>query len=221
MKLEVTEDVKKLGVKVKAVIIKNVDNKKVDKAYQEYHDKKINDLLKKYEDINIKEDKILEGFHVLHDNAHIPRRKNVGASENLIKLLKKHNGLPIINKVVDIYNLLSLETKLALGAHDIDKIDGNVTLRLTKGDELFIPLGSEEPTSVKAGEYAYIDDSNEILCRLEVRQVNKTKITEKSQNIFYIVQGNQETSDAYLENACKDLIAITTKYCGGEGHMID
>ena len=33
------------------------------------------------------------------------------------------------NKTVDIYNILSIESKLCLGAHDIDKVDGNVTLK--------------------------------------------------------------------------------------------
>ena len=37
------------------------------------------------------------------------------------------------NKAVDIYNILSIESKLCLGAHDIDKVDGNVTLKITDG----------------------------------------------------------------------------------------
>ena len=34
-----------------------------------------------------------------------------------------------------------LESKLALGAHNIDKVDGNVTLRFTDGTERFLTLG--------------------------------------------------------------------------------
>ena len=79
-----------------------------------------------------------------------------------------------INTAVDIYNLLSLESKLALGAHNIDKVDGNVTLRFTDGTERFVPLGQTEPVPVAPHEYCYCDDSNEVLCRLEIRQVNKT-----------------------------------------------
>ena len=55
--------------------------------------------------------------------------KNLPASENLIRLLTKIEDLISINKAVDIYNILSIESKLCLGAHDIDKVDGNVTLK--------------------------------------------------------------------------------------------
>lgn len=220
MKLEVTEEVKRIGVKVKAVIIKQVENTNIEQEYIKYHQEKIKYLLEKYKDVATKEDNILKGFHLLHDNAHISRRKNTGASENLIKMLMKHGDMPIINKVVDIYNLLSMESKLALGAHDIDKIEGNVTLRFTTGNERFIPLGYTEPKEVKPGEYAYIDDNNEIICRLEVKQGNKTKVTEESKNIFYIIQGNEETTEEDLEDACKTLIEVTTKYCGGKGYII-
>ncbi len=67
--------------------------------------------------------------------------KNLPASENLIKLLSKREDLIEINKAVDIYNIISIDSKLCLGAHDIDKIDGNVTLKITDGSENFIPLG--------------------------------------------------------------------------------
>ena len=60
------------------------------------------------------------------------------------------------NKAVDIYNILSIESKLCLGAHDIDKVDGNVTLKITDGTEKFLPLGSEELKPVKAGEYSFV-----------------------------------------------------------------
>lgn len=74
----------------------------------------------------------------------VPRRKNLPASENLIKLLIKRKGLTNINKAVDIYNIISMESKLCLGAHDIDKIPGNVTLKLTDGRKTFYPLSRAE-----------------------------------------------------------------------------
>ena len=107
-----------------------------------------------------------------------------------------------------------MESKLALGAHDIDKITGNVSLKLTDGKELFIPLGQEEPKEVPANVYSYIDDNNEILCYLEVRQVNKTKVTNDSKDIFFIVQGNEKTDYNYVKNVAGELITVITYYCG-------
>ena len=125
-----------------------------------------------------------------------------------------------INKVVDIYNIISMDSKLALGAHDIDKVDGNITLKITNGSERFIPLGSSELQELKAGEYSYVDDSNDIVCRLEIRQVDKDKVTEDTKNVFYIVQGNEATPDELLEEVANRIISLTTKYCGGNGKII-
>ena len=41
-----------------------------------------------------------------------------------------------INKAVDIYNIVSIESKLCLGVHDIDKISGNVYLKILKNVNL-------------------------------------------------------------------------------------
>ncbi|MBQ9384814.1 MAG: hypothetical protein IJT87_11320, partial [Ruminiclostridium sp.] len=162
----------------------------------------------------------LEGFNILHDNVGVKRRKNIPASENLIKLLLKNHGMFYINKAVDIYNLVSLETKLALGAHNIDNVSGDVTLRFTDGTERYVPLGQKEPVPVAPHEYCYCDDDNEVLCRLEIRQVNKTRVDENTCNIFYIIQGNDATPDSLLNDAAERIITLTVKYCGGSGRII-
>ena len=105
-----------------------------------------------------------------------------------------------------------MDTKLALGAHDLAKTEGNISLKLTTGNENYIPLGSEEAKVVKAGIYSYIDDANDIICFSEIRQVDKTKVTNESEDIFFIVQGNKETSDKYVEEVAKELITVVTYY---------
>jgi DNA/RNA-binding domain of Phe-tRNA-synthetase-like protein len=125
-----------------------------------------------------------------------------------------------VNKMVDINNIISLDSKLTLGAHNIDNVSGNVTLRFTNGTERFVPLGQTEPIPVSPHEYSYIDDSNEVLCRLEIRQVQKTLVDETACNVFYIVQGNKATSDELLLQTAQQIIDLTTKYSGGEGEII-
>jgi ribosomal protein S21 len=136
------------------------------------------------------------------------------------KLLKKNHGMFYINQAVDTYNRISLESKLALGAHNIDQAKGNITLRFTDGSERFVPIGQSEPIPVAAHEYSYCDDAHEVLCRLEIRQVEKTKVDEKAQNIFYIVQGNDATPDELLQETAQRIIDLTTRYCGGQGKII-
>lgn len=220
MEFRVAKDVLDAGVKILFVVIKGIDNKTPSAEWNQYRTEKIKELAEEYKDIDVHQDPILEGYNILHDNTGVRRRKNIPASENLIKLLRKHGGMNFINKAVDIYNIVSMETKLALGAHDIDKVDGNVTLRFTDGTERFQPLGQDESIPIAPHEYSYIDDSNEVLCRLEIRQVLKTLVDENTKNVFYIVQGNQATSDDYLRSGAQQIIDLTTKYCGGKGEII-
>ncbi len=220
MEFYVEQKVLDLGVKIIGVEIDGIDNKTISDEYLQWRKDEVGVLLEKYKDFDVKQDEVLEAFYTLHEKVNVPRRKNIPASENLIKLLIKKQGLFEINKAVDIYNIISMESKLALGAHDIDKLSGNITLRLTDGTEKFRPLGSEEDKPVKPGEYSYIDDNNEILCWLEIRQVEKDKVTEDSKNIFYIVQGNEKTSDDLLYETADRIVDTTVRFCNGNGKIL-
>ena len=220
MDFRVEKEVLEAGVKILFVVIRGLDNATENEEWLKRREAWIKELLERYRDIDVHQDEILEGFNLLHDHTGVKRRKNIPASENLVKLLLKHGTLAYINKVVDIYNIISLDSKLALGAHNIDHVSGNVTLRFTDGTERFVPLGQTEPIAVNPHEYSYIDDSNEILCRLEIRQVQKTLVDETAKNVFYIVQGNEATPDELLHKTAQDIISLTTKYSGGEGEII-
>ena len=220
MEFKVEKAVLDAGVKIVFVVIRGLDNSKENVEWHAHREVLLNNLLERYKDIDVHKDPILEGFNLLHDHIGVKRRKNIPASENLIKLLQKHSSLTYINKVVDIYNLISLDSKLALGAHNIDRVSGNVTLRFTDGTERFVPLGQTEPVAINPHEYSYIDDSNEVLCRLEIRQVQKTLVDETARNVFYIVQGNDATSDELLHQTAQKIIDLTTQYCGGVGEII-
>jgi DNA/RNA-binding domain of Phe-tRNA-synthetase-like protein len=209
------------GVKILFPVMEGIDNTSVPEEWMEFRKKRLAELYEQYADLEVHNDEILEGFNVLHDVTGVKRRKNIPASENLIKLLKKNNGdMFFINTAVDIYNLISLESKLALGAHNIDNVDGNITLRFTDGSERFVPLGQTEPIPVAPHEYSYCDDANEVLCRLEIRQVNKTAVDEKAKNVFYIVQGNAATPDELVRETAEKVIEVTQKYCGGTGRIV-
>ena len=220
MNFYVKTDVLDSGVKILFAVMEGIDNTRVSEEWNAYRNQKIHELYEQYKDMDVHADPILEGFNILHDKTGVKRRKNIPASENLIRLLVKHQGMSYINLAVDIYNLISLESRLALGAHNMDKTDGNVTLRFTDGTERFVPIGMSEPIPVRPHEYSYCDDANEVLCRLEIRQVEKTKVDEAAKNVFYIVQGNEATDESLLKETAQKIIDTTAKYCGGSGRIV-
>lgn len=220
MKFFVSKKVLDFGLKIKFVRISNIRNIEND-LVNNYIKTKSLKLLEQYKDFNVDSDPILKGFNEIHERAGISKRKNVPAGENLIRNLITNNNYKNINPLVDIYNLISIESKLCLGAHDIANVCGDVYLRFHNGDEIYNPLGDMSSSKVKLSEYSYIDSSNEILCRLEVRQVKKTMVKEDTTDVFYIVEGNLNTPDDYLIKYSNLIIEETTKYLGGNGEIID
>ncbi len=98
--------------------------------------------------------------------------------EALLRRVLQGKQLPLINAIVDIYNLISIKHVLPAGGGDLDKIKGTINLTISEGTEHFVMLGSSNSVSIKSGEVIYSDDS-QVLCRAwNYRESDKTKITE-------------------------------------------
>lgn len=213
-------EVRALGVKAVCFVMEQVHNQKTHPAFEQLKAHTLKHIVGDLSSEKIASDPTLLGFRQLHDAIGRSSRKNVASPESLLKLVLKTGSLPQVNLLVDIYNLMSIETRLSLGAHDLTAINGNVQLRSTDGTENFWPMGSDKPKVVSSGEYAYIDDSGDVLCRLEVRQGDKTKIDLNTTACFYIVQGNATTDAASLQTAAEELIALIKQFCGGQERML-
>jgi len=210
-------EINTIGLKGIYLTIENITNRESDAEFERHSRiivRQAYNYIRQIDDI--KEDQLIKGFRQLHDSVGAPNRKNLSAPESLYKILSKKGDIPRINLLVDIYNTISVKYKLAMGAHDWDRIDGNVHLRFTDGTEKFIPLGENETKHIQPGEYSYIDDSNEIICYLDVKQIDKTKVTLDTKNVFIVVQGNINTPFPHLENAVSELLFLIKRYCGGE-----
>lgn len=220
MNFSVAEEVKNLGLRGIYISFNGLKNTEISPLFEEYKGKVMQSILLNITEKSIDNDPVLAGFRSLHTKVNRSNRKNVSSPENLYNLVMKRGVIPHVNLLVDIYNLISMKSKLALGAHDIQKIEGNISLRLTNGDEKFTPLGATESKPVDKGAYAYIDDSNEIICYLEVRQVEKTKVTLDTTDCFYIIQGNENTPLEYIKTSVDELIDLTKNYCGGSAKIL-
>jgi DNA/RNA-binding domain of Phe-tRNA-synthetase-like protein len=217
---DIADAVRALGLKCAVFTLENVHNRDTDREFEELKAHVAKSVLAGLSSEKIVTDPILQGFRQLHEAVGRSNRKYVASSESLLTLLLQTGRLPHVNLAVDIYNLVSVKTRLSLGAHDVSAICGNVHLRLTTGEERFWPLGSDALKPVGAGEYAYVDDQNNILCRLEVRQGEKTKITLDTRECICIIQGNAATESEYIMATTEELIALTKRFCGGQERML-
>jgi DNA/RNA-binding domain of Phe-tRNA-synthetase-like protein len=158
----------------------------------------------------------LSGFSELHAGISTRAAKLVASPAALLALFRAKKDIPRINGIVDVYNAVSIASGLAIGAHDLAHVDGDIELRLTHGAETFWPLGASSLVRVPPGEYAYVDTGSEILCRLEVRQVEKTKIGLGSRDVFFIVQGHHRVEGAWIEQTAEILATACQRLFGGQ-----
>ena len=142
-------------------------------------------------------------------------RSHPPSTQRLLEFALKHGTLPSVNNLVDAYNAISIETKCSLGAHDLHRLEMPVELRLFRGNELFHPLGGDEEAVANRGEFGYVDSSNRVICRLDSKQADFSKVVETTSNVLLIVESTTAHSARQVEQAFADAAAIVTRYCGG------
>lgn len=203
----ISNEIPVLALSIQVEDLKDIDN------LDSFVEGEVELCLKKYDEMDPKEIDSISGYRQLHEKYGKKSRKIISAPESLIKLLKKRRNIPRINPLVDIYNLISIKYALALGAHDLDKVNANIILKVSRGGEVFIPLGSSLAEEIYPNEYGYFNDStNEVLCRLESKQCENTKVSVETKNILMIIQGNEKTSSDLLMEAKNELMHNMNKY---------
>ncbi len=202
------------------MVFEGIENKERTERFDRYKAELFDQLKARYAQETIANDPVLEGFRRLHEEVGRSNRRFPSSSERMLGVFLRHGSIAAINLAVDIYNCISLETLLSLGAHDIDQLNGSITLRMTDGSEHFTPLGKDRAESIPAGEYGYVEEGGEVLCRLECRQAERTKLTLESRNCFYMIQGHVHTSHAYIMDAVDKLVELTKTHCGGHERML-
>jgi DNA/RNA-binding domain of Phe-tRNA-synthetase-like protein len=143
-------------------------------------------------------------------------KKYKSSVESLYRMILKGVDLRPINKIVDIYNYISVKHMVPAGGDDAAKVDGDIVLRFAGGDERFTALNSDETETAKEGEVIYSDDK-EVLCRRwNWRECDKTKMTEETRDVVLVVEGLPPVTREELNAALDDLSQMIVEYCGGE-----
>ena len=81
---------------------------------------------------------------------------------------------------------------MAIGGHDLDKIDGLIEFTVNKEEGGFLPISSTEK-HVAATDYVYRDPKG-IIAWLGVRDGEHYKFDDGTKNAIFIIQGNANTS---------------------------
>jgi len=143
-------------------------------------------------------------------------KKYKSSVESLYSMILSGRSLRPINKVVDIYNYISLKHMVPVGGDDKDKVRGDIVLRFATGNEKFVPLNSQAEEVAREGEVVYMDDE-EVLCRRwNWRESEKTKMTEETRSVILVVEGLPPLRQEDIQEITRDLSTLLDKHCGGK-----
>ena len=156
---------------------------------------------------SVKEEAVVQGYIDLLKEVGRSVKKNPPTILALIKNIQSRGFLPTINSVIDIYNVECLRSFLAIGGHDLDKIQGPIEFTISQREDTFLPILSTEK-HVSETDPVYRDCQG-ILAWLDVRDSEYYKFEDQTRNAIFIIQGNRETSVAMrleaLERIHQDL----------------
>lgn len=137
--------------------------------------------------------------------------------ENLLRRILKGEQIRHINKLVDIYNVISLKFLLPAGGEDLSKIQGEILLTLaSQNEQPVILLGEKEARPPHPGEVIYKDDIGTICRRWNWKEAERTKLTEKTKDAILVIEGILPEDKEKVKQAVSDLADLVKKYCGGE-----
>ena len=198
------------------VIAKGVNNKNNNEEIMNMIRNKEKEIRENFNTETLSQNPKIDAWRKAYSSFGAKPKKYKCSVENLYRMILDGIELKHINKVVDVYNYISIKHIIPMGGDDLDKIDGNITLKFAQGNEPFTELNSEETKNPKEGEVIYADDK-EVLCRRwNWRECNKSKMTEDTKNVALVVEGLSPFTKEEIEKIVKELAELVQKYCNGE-----
>jgi DNA/RNA-binding domain of Phe-tRNA-synthetase-like protein len=133
------------------------------------------------------------------------------SSEALLRRVRKGEALPRINSLVDICNWCSLEFQLPYGLYDLDRIEGDVILRLGAEGESYEAIRKDE---VHVGGRIALADARGPFGNPSSDSA-RTMVTDAATRALMIVFAPAEVPLVRVEQVLEISSARTLAYCGG------
>ena len=187
IQISLAPEVINLGVHIAYSIVEDVVVEKDRADVIEYARKLAKKLREQYTIERLKEHPIIRAYRDFYWRIKIDPTKTRPSSEALLRRVLRSGNIPLINNVVDSGNFASLETLIPIGLYDLDKIKGNLVIKLARGNELFEPIG-KRPEIVREGVPILVD-SEKVIHLYPHRDSAKTAITLDTKRVLVIACG--------------------------------
>ena len=193
MKIIINKSIAALGIKSVVIgIAKNINpNAKLSDSFLKKQ-KKMEEWALNCNIDEVFNHPVIQGYKDLLQSVGRSVKKNPPTVPALIRNIQHRGSIPCINSIIDIYNVEALNSFLAIGGHDFDKIHDYIEFTVSEREDIFLPILSTEKHVAKT-DYVYRDKKG-ILAWLDVRDGENYKFDDQTKNSIFIIQGNLNTS---------------------------
>lgn len=135
-------------------------------------------------------------------------KKERNSLESLMR--RAEGGLPRVNRLTDIYNVISIKHQIPLGGEDLDKYKGFPVLIRATGQETFETnsAGAAVTEHPPPGEVVWCDDGGITCRRWNWRQCARTGLSDETTRVLFILDALEPCSDGALEAAADELARV-------------
>jgi DNA/RNA-binding domain of Phe-tRNA-synthetase-like protein len=152
---------------------------------------------------------------VLRVGGYKPTGRGKPASELLLAMAQKE-GLPRIGNLVDINNLVSLESGLPISIFDARRIGASPAIRFGRAGEQYV---------FNAAGHSMSLEGLPVVCRGEerepvgnaVRDSMRTKVDANTDSVLAIAYGSIELPDSVLRGAAERVAALLEQFADARG----
>jgi len=160
----------------------------------------------------VKDQPIFRAYRDFFWRVGIDPTKTRPAGEALTRRILGGRDLPRVNTVVDAYNLVSVETSIAVAAFDTAKVSEDaLMMRKATSGEPFHGIGMTSADSLSGVEVVIEDQgSRGLIAVYPYRDSDDSKITGSTTGVLFMMCGVPGIDDAALETARR----MTEEYVG-------
>jgi len=157
MKIIINKSIAALGIKSVVIgIAKNVNpNAKLSDSFLKKQ-KKMEEWALNCNIDEVFNHPVIQGYKDLLQSVGRSVKKNPPTVPALIRNIQHRGSIPCINSIIDIYNVEALNSFLAIGGHDFDKIHNYIEFTVSEREDIFLPILSTEKHVAKT-DYVYRD----------------------------------------------------------------
>jgi lysyl-tRNA synthetase class 2 len=171
---------------------------------------------------NLKEYPGIASWRTVFERMGLNPNKYPPSIANLVKRTRSGKDLPFVNRLVAIFNIVSLKYRIPCGGDDLSGVTGDVRLMPASGDETYEPLGNPEALErPNPGEIILVDTGRKtVFCRGWCwKNGDPSKITRESRLVAINLDAIPPVGLETLHAAAAELAGLLARHCGGTAEM--